>query len=222
MHFFIEGALADELGAVGFDVWRLEDNLLFRIAYELLRPASILSKSSATGQPILCDDVATGPGDDSCTRLVLSSLLAAMKHLESPAGFGTADPAKWAWGQLHHLTIKPLFPNPALNLPAPGETTTGGFPKGGDNFNVNRADMGWRDLDFSQYADGPAQRFIAVAYAGFPIQVSWQLPGGVIFDSRSPHYRDLLDNYYLRQEHFAAPYSIGEIVRAGEVRWEFD
>jgi penicillin amidase len=222
MHFFIEGALADELGAVGYNVWQLEDNLLFRIAYELLRPGSILSKSTATGQPILCDDVTTGPGDDSCTKLVLSSMLAAMKHLESPAGFGTADTSKWAWGQLHHLTIKPLVPNAALNLPAPGELPTGGFPKAGDNFNVNRADMGWGDLVFSQYADGPAQRFIAVARPGEPIQVRWQLPGGVIYDSRSPHYRDLLDKYYLPQVHFDAPYQIDEIVRDGEARWEFE
>ena len=222
MHFVIEAALADELAAVGYDVWRLNDNQLFRIVYELLSPSSILSRSADTGQPILCDDVAsTGSADNSCTRLVLSAMIAAMQHLESPAGFGTADLAQWEWGKLHHLTIAPLFPNPGLNLPAPGETASGGFPKAGDNFNVNRADMGWRSLEFSQSADGPAQRFIAVARGGQPITVRWQLPGGVIFDSRSPHYRDLLDLYYLPEKHFDAPFLIDEIVRDGEVRWEF-
>jgi acyl-homoserine lactone acylase PvdQ len=221
MHFFIEGALADELAAVGYDVWRLDSNQLFRIVYELLSPSSILSRSADTGQPILCDDAASSGTDNSCTRLVLSAMIAAMRHLESPAGFGTTELLRWEWGRLHHLTIEPLFPNPGLNLPAPGETAGGGFPKAGDNFNVNRADMGWRSLTFSQSADGPAQRFIAVARGGEPITVRWQLPGGVIFDSRSPHYRDLLDQYYLPQKHFDAPFQIDEIVRDGEVRWEF-
>ena len=221
MHFFIEAALADELAAVGFDVWRLDGNLLFRIVHELLAPATILSKSATTGQPILCDRLAPGPVDDSCTKLVLETLLAAMKHLESPAGFGTADPTQWQWGNVHRLTIRPLFPNAALELPKPGETPLRGFAKAGDTFNVNRADAGWADLDFSQSADGPAQRFIAVARRGETIKVRWQLPGGVIFDSRSPHYRDLLDKYYLPETHFDAPFLVEEIVRDGEVRWEF-
>ncbi|HWO20463.1 MAG TPA: penicillin acylase family protein [Kofleriaceae bacterium] len=222
MHFFIEAALADELGAVSFDVWQLNDNQLFRIVYELLKADSVLSRSLTTGQPILCDDVAGSAADDSCTRLVLSAMVAAMQHLESPAGFGTADRAQWEWGRLHRLTIEPLFPNPVLNLPAPGETATKGFPKAGDNFVVNRADMGWRSLKFSQSADGPAQRFIAVARPGETITVRWQLPGGVIFDSRSPHYRDLLDLYYLPEQHFDAPYEVAAIVKDGEVRWEFE
>jgi acyl-homoserine lactone acylase PvdQ len=221
MHFFIEAVLGDELGVVGFDVWALGSNQLLRIVNELFKQDTILSLSSATGQPILCDDVAAGPTDDSCTKLVLSAMLAAMKHLESPAGFKTAQLAEWEWGRLHHLTIEPLFPNRALNLPAPGETPVGGFSRAGDNLNVNRSDMGWRSLSFSQFADGPAQRFIAVAYPGQTITVRWQLPGGVIYDSRSPHYRDLLDRFYLPEQHFDAPYTIDQIVEHGETRWEF-
>src|SRR5690606_20490869 len=114
---------------------------------------------------------------------VARALVAAMQHLESPAGFGTADRSAWKWGHLHRLTISPLFPNPALTLPGPGEP---GFPKPGDNFVVNRSDQGWRDLDFSQSADGPAQRFLAVAEQGGRMRVKWSLPGGVIYDSRSP------------------------------------
>jgi penicillin amidase len=221
MHFFIEATLGDELAAIGSDVWRLSYSQLFRIVYELLNPQTILSRSAGTGEPILCDDAAAGPDDDSCTRLALSAMVAAMKHLESPAGFGTTRIADWEWSRLHHLTIQPLFPNAALTLPRQGETAMGGFPRAGDNFNVNRADMGWESLTFSQYADGSAQRFIAVAKDGQPLQVRWQLPGGTIFDSRSPHYRDLLDNHYLPERHFDAPFQVAEIVRDGEARWEF-
>ncbi|MDB4960247.1 MAG: Penicillin amidase [Myxococcales bacterium] len=113
------------------------------------------------------------------------------------------------------LRITPLFPNTALDLPAPGAP---GFPKSGDNFVVNRSDQGWRDLDFSQYSDGPAQRKLAIA-DGTQIHIKWALPGGVIYDSRSPHYRDLLDTYYLPQTHFDAPFRVDEIVAAGEHRW---
>ena len=68
------------------------------------------------------------------------------------------------------------------------------------------------------YGEGITGRVLAT---GQPILVRWQLPGGVIFDSRSAHYRDLLDKYYLREVHFEAPYATNEIVRDGEVRWEF-
>lgn len=222
MHFFIGGALGDELAAVQLDVHRLDSHLVARVVSELLSPATILSRSSATGQPILCDDVTAAPDDGSCTRVALAAMVAAMRHLESPAGFKTADVAMWDWGALHHLTIEPLFPDPALTLPRQGEQPYGGFSRRGDNFNVNRADMGWRDLDFAQSADGAAQRFVAIAPGGGErIRVRWQLPGGVIYDSRSRHYRDLLDNYYLREVHFDAPYELVDIVRTGEVRWEF-
>ena len=49
----------------------------------------------------------------------------------------------------------------------------------------------------------------------------WQLPGGVVYDRSSKHYRDLLDNYYLPQHHFDACYTVDEIVAKGEERWVF-
>jgi acyl-homoserine lactone acylase PvdQ len=223
MHFFIARSIKDELDAVGFDVWRLDDNLIVRIIYAMLATPDAFVTSPGTGQPVLCDAYATPGPDDSCTKVILQAVLDAMDHLASPSGYGTADPTTWRWGKLHRLTIKPLFPNPQLNLPREGESaaTAGGFPKTGDNFVVNRADQGWQDLSFAQYADGPAQRFLAEAAPGETIKVKWQLPGGTIFDSRSKHYRDLLDNYYLAQTHFDAPFLVPDIVAAGEDRWVF-
>jgi len=223
MHFFIERALKDELAAVDFDVWRLDDHQLVRIIYAMLTDPRSFVTSPATQQPILCDDyVAAGP-DDSCTKVILQAMVDTMTHLESAQGFGTADPGAWRWGKLHRLTITPLYPDPALNLPAPADPdpTGAGFPRSGDNFAVNRSDPGWADLDFSRLADGSAQRFLAEARSGQPITVSWALPGGVIYDPRSPHYRDLLDTYYLPNKHFDAPYSLDQIVSAGESRWVF-
>lgn len=225
MHYFIEAALADEFDAMSFDVWRLDDNQLVRIIYAMLVDGHTFVASATTHQPILCDRLNTLGPDDSCTKIILMAMVSAMTHLESADGYGTLDTTQWAWGKLHHLKITPLFPNPQLNLPKPGETPYNGFPKAGDNFVVNRSDMGWGDLDFSQYADGPAQRFLATTATGEDggqtIAVQWALPGGVIYDSRSPHYRDLLDQYYLPMAHFDAPYTLKQIVEAGESRWTF-
>ncbi|MEJ7598008.1 MAG: penicillin acylase family protein [Kofleriaceae bacterium] len=211
MHYFLKSTLADELTAAnGFALNRLGSNVQVRIAHAMLtRPATF--KLGSTGQPILCDRMGTTGADDSCSKMILAAMLEAMTHLEGR--FASANTATWAWGKLHQQTFETLFPNPALRL--------GPFEKRGDNLNVNRSDHGWADTNFSQFADGPAQRFLAIARPGEPIDVRWQLPGGVIFDSRDRHYRDLLDNYYLPQVHFDAPYSVDEIVADGEYRWDF-
>jgi penicillin amidase len=211
MHYFVEATLKDELDAVSFDVWRLDDNFIVRIVNRLIVDSTGMVLSAQTSQPILCDRVDLAGADDSCTKQVLVAMVEAMNQLSGQ--FSTADSTQWKWGKLHTLTLKPLFPNAALDV--------GPFAKAGDNFVVNRADMGWSDTDFSQFADGPAQRFLAEASPGEPIKVQWALPGGAIYDSRDKHYRDLLDNYYLPLQHFDAPYSIAEINSAGESRWEF-
>lgn len=221
MHFFLANGLGDELAAMSYDMWKLDENLHVRTVYALLATPATFTQSPSSGQPIVCDRYDVAGPDDSCSKLILVTLLDAMAHLESPQGFGTADTTLWRWGKMHRLTMKPLFPHAKLELPARGELALPGFPKPGDNFVVNRADQGWNDLDFSQSADGAAQRFLATSEPGRPISIKWQLPTGVIYDPASPHYRDLLDMHYLPQQHFDAPYLVPEIVRAGESRWLF-
>jgi penicillin G amidase len=216
MHFFVQRTLADELAAVGFDVWRLAPDQLVRIVYAMLGDPRALVTSPATQEPILCGDYAGA--DTSCTVQVLAAMLDAMTALASPAAFGTDDTAEWRWGKLHRLTIASLVPDDALALP-PGDHATG-FGRAGDNFSINRADHGWSSLDFAQRPDGPALRLLAEARPGQPIALRWSLPGGAIFDRRSPHYRDLLDRY-LTDESFDVPIAIPDIAAAGETRWVF-
>ena len=211
MHFFITNTLADEYTVAGFDMWNLGDDFLVRVIYRLLVHPELMVQSATTNQPIICDNEPAGGPDDSCTKVILVSMASAMAQLASK--YGTADVAQWRWGKLHVQSFKPLFPNTALDI--------GPFAKAGDNFNVNRADQGWFDTDFSQFADGPAQRFLAEAAPGETIAVKWALPGGVIYDSRDKHYRDLLDDYYLPEKHFDAPYAVTDINANGESRWEF-
>jgi len=222
MHYFIQDTLEDEYTAINFDVWAIEQNLTARVVYAMLVEPQFLVPSATTGQPILCDDLTTGGADESCTRHVLQAAVEAMTWAESPQGFGTADTTKWHWGDKHRLILPPLFPNAALNVPPatdPKDPT--GFAKEGDQFVVNRSDMGWEDLDFHQFADGPSERFMVEAENNGPMHIKWQLPGGTIYDRSSKHYRDLLDNYYLPQVHFDAAYTTEEIVAKGEERWVF-
>jgi penicillin amidase len=222
MHFFIENVLKDELDRIQFDLWVLNDNLLARTIYALLLEPATFVQSPDTGQPVICDDMATPAADGSCTGKILESLLDAVTHLSSPAGFDSADPADWRWGELHTLTMNPLFPNSDLQVPEEGEPgAENGFPRAGDNFVINRADCGWADLGFRQHADGPAQRFLAEAEMNGTVRLRWAIPGGTIYDRDSPHYRDLLDEYYLQNRHFDAPYSTPEIIADGESRWVF-
>ena len=224
MHFFLPEVLDDELAPIAFSTWDLEENMTARVAYGVLIDPLGYVQSSTTGQPIVCDDRAVAGADQSCTTAVLRALLAAMDHLASPAGYGNADPDAWRWGEQHRLTLEPLFPNSALELPNNTDTNprwAGGFPKPGDNFVINRSDQGWADLSFAQFGDGPAQRFLAEADAGGRMRVKWALPGGVIYDRASPHYRDLLDQYYIAEGHFDAPFELADIVAQGEDRWVF-
>jgi penicillin amidase len=221
MHFFIARALADELGAAGFDVWRLDDDQLVRVVYAMLTDPRSFVTSPSTQQPILCDDYAAAGPDDSCTKVILQAMVDAMTHLEAPQGFGTADTGAWRWGSLHRLAIEPLFPGSALTVPAGTGAALAGLPRAGDNFAVNGGGSGWRDLDFSRFAAGPAVRLLAEARPGATIAVRWALPGGVVFDRRSPHDRDLLGGGDPAGPLFDAPYTLGEIVAAGESRWVF-
>lgn len=225
MHFFIAQTLDDELARTGveFERSRIDDSRLIRIIYGLLVEPSTMKQSATTQQPILCDRMDVGGEDDSCTEMQLRAMMSALDHLASPAGYGSAAPTSWRWGAKHRTVLAPLFPNPALTLPdaSDGAALRDGFPRAGDTFVINRADAGWNDLNFAQSSDGAAQRFLAEAEPGKKIKVKWQLPGGTIFDSRSPHYRDLLDNYYLKEVHFDAPFEPNEVLAASEERWSF-
>jgi acyl-homoserine lactone acylase PvdQ len=198
-----------------------------RIVYALLHDPNSFVTSPATQQPILCDNYAVLGPDDSCTKAILQSMVDAIAHLASPQGFGSEDPRDWRWGALHRRTITPLVPEPALNLPVPpvspvsGDAEPAGFATAGDDFTVARGDAGWSDLAFSTRPGGPAARLLAEALPGGPITLRWALPGGVIYDRRSPHYRDLLDRSYLTDQLREAPSSTEQIVAAGESRWVF-
>lgn len=217
MHYFLSKTLGDEFAAMGQDVWGLDDNFLARIMLAMLKDPASFVLSAQTGQPILCDDMTVAGDDQSCAQKIIESTLAAVEQLDTK--MASTDPATWLWGKLHTLTLKPLFPIAALELPAPGSPMAGGYPKPGDQFAVNRADSGWSDLNFQQDGDGPAQRFLAETVAGKSIRMRLEHPGGVVFDRRSKHYSNLLEQSYLPEQHFDVPFATADIITQGEERW---
>jgi penicillin G amidase len=217
---FIARALADELAVIGSDVWRLGDEPVLRIVYALLTDPRSFVTSPSTQQPILCDDYASAGPDDSCTKLTLQAMIDAIAELESTRGFANPDPAAWRWGQLHQLVIRPLHAAPELALPGPRDLAQGGFPTAGDRFVAHPDDRDARALVPRRPAGEPALRWLAYATPG-AVAVRWALPGGTIYDRRSPHYRDLLDRAYRADALIAAPSTIAEINGAGETRWVF-
>jgi penicillin G amidase len=224
MHFFIASTLDDELALVGFERSRLDDARLVRVVYGLLEEPATMAQSQSSQQPVLCDRISVEGADDSCSKMALLAVQAALDHLASADGFGSADPQSWRWGRMHRSKIPSVLPNPGLDLPnaSDGPALAAGFPRAGDTFVINRADAGWSDLNFAQSSDGAAQRFLAEAQRGRRIKVKWQIPGGTVFDSRSPHYRDLLDNFYLPERHFDAPFARHEVLDNAEERWRME
>lgn len=226
MHFFLERALGDEYAAIGWDVHDVNENASVRTVYALLvDPESLATLVlQDTGSPVLCDDMTTYSVDESCAAVAAAAMDDALEWLRSAEGFGTDDLASYTWGSLHTLTMEPLFPETNLNVPPPNDpdpALRGGYPSAGDTFVVNRADAGWKDLDFSHTADGPAQRFLAEVEAGGTVRARMSLPGGTIYNRSSEHYRDLLDDYYMKGQQFDLPYSTAEVVAAGKERWVF-
>lgn len=224
MHFFLGRSMDDEFQVVNKDVHKTSINETLGPALALLEEPETLGSGLAaeTGQPVLCDAMATADVVESCDLMALMAMQDALAWLASNDAFGTEDMGQWAWGKLHTLTLRPLLPNPALNLPPPDAANPAqatGYPVAGDNFNVNRANSGYSDLNF-QFADvGPAKRMLATPAADGLLRARMSLPGGAVFDRSSPHYRDLMDEYFVTNKHFDVPFTTAEIVGNGEERW---
>jgi penicillin amidase len=210
MHYFIDAAIGDELATAGYPA-PLDDDRAARVVYRLLIAPSTATQHPTTNEPLLC-------GNPGCKQLVVQAALSAIADLTADG----SGPDDWRWGRRHALVMRPQFPDTSgtLLLPRPAESSVS-FQLAGDMFSVDRSDGGWADTDFT-----PRQ---AVAYRlqliGSPIEaplvMRLELPTGSVFDTRDPHYRDLLDAGYLTHTPFDVPFQIDDINERGESRWEF-
>lgn len=219
--YALRAALDDELTRLGEPGQTLPRAFLFMLE----RPQDLVSGlAPETGQPILCDNLDTPESIESCTLVILMALDQALEWARGDEGFATASMDEWRWGKLHTLTLYPLVPAEDLQIPPasePDPLLRGGYPRPGDGYSVDASHPGYNDLDFS-YNHGPAMRHITeFTPDGKPI-TRMALPGGQSSHRDSGHFRDLMDEYWSRNEYFRLPWTIDEIIAAAETRRRFE
>ncbi|MEO1171707.1 MAG: penicillin acylase family protein, partial [Myxococcota bacterium] len=223
---FLDGVLGDEFSGAGLSRGIISSRTQMSILERAVFAPDTLANGVliATGQATICDNL-NELGDQSCTAVALEAMLRALGVLEDPqTGFGTNARDMWRWGDIHRVDLDPLAPSARLTLPAPTDpdpATRGiGFPRSGDNFNINRTDPGIGDFNFEHTNSGPAQRFVAeLSSAG--IRVRLQIPGGTVFNRQSPFYRNLMDDYWQPGEYFDVPHTLAEIQESAVERHLF-
>lgn len=206
MHHFIDAAIGDELAAASYPA-KLDDDRAARIVHRLLIAPSTMAPHPTTNEPLLC-------GSSGCQQLVVQAALSAVADLIAD-GSGTDD---WRWGRRHALKLRTLFPDPngALTLEAENMTP---FQLAGDMFSIDRTDGGWADTDFTPRTIAAYRMQLIGSPIELPLVMRLELPSGAVLDTRDPHYRDLLETYRARTA-FEVPFSIEDINRFGETRWE--
>lgn len=212
---FLDRAFEDETAVIG----RGAGGWLTNTVVAVLTTPEVLRTGLApeTGEPLLCDDLATpGPEIESCTLMVARAFDAALGWIATGSGLGP-DPELWAWGELHRLTLEPLIPLDALRV-GDGDA---GFARHGDNHSVDASSPGMDDLEFS-YGHGPAMRHVTVLGGGEGPRTLLAIPGGQVMDTGSPHWRDLMDEYWSVNEYFELPWTVEQVIEHHEQRWRFE
>ncbi|MCA9677823.1 MAG: penicillin acylase family protein [Myxococcales bacterium] len=215
---FVALAFGDEAAALG----RGPGTWLAPVAVAALdHPADLVTGvAPETGEALLCDDYGTPGTIESCTLMALRALDSALTWASGAGGLADADPAAWRWGEVHRLTLGALLPSDDLSVPPPGEpdpALRGGYPRHGDNFSVDASSPGLGDLDFT-YNHGPAMRHVTTLVAGSAPRTLLAIPGGEQMDTRSPHWRDLMDDYWSVNGYFELPWTIDQVHAAHESR----
>jgi penicillin amidase len=213
----LERTLGDELdrmkgGRLGRE---LRTKAFLRLVKEA--PATFATFDPATQDSSLWDDLTT-PGIETRTEQMIRALLDAWSALDTLAG---TDQTKYRWGAHHRIKFNALIPLfGELSIP-PGSDTMfpGGFPRPGDSFAVDSSEFSFVTLPTAlnfTYTNGPSQRFVAEMDPAGP-KAHNALPGGVIWDSGSPHFRDEAELWRKNQTH-PVPFLLADVIAAKEKR----
>jgi penicillin amidase len=180
-------------------------------------PATLATFDKTTGDSALWDDMTT-PAVESRHERMIRALLDALAWIEKTEG---KDPKAWRWGKVHTLRFEALVPVfGKLSIPPVDDPVfPDGFPRHGDPHVVDACGEGpdplSKDPTFS-YGSGPTQRFV-VDLDPSGIQARSALPGGVVWDHTSPHFRDEAELWRKNQTH-PIPFSVEDVVAAKESR----
>lgn len=188
---------------------------------------------------VLFDDLRTPAVVETRDERAITALLDAIDLLK--ARLGESRDA-WRWGRLHTLRFQALIPLwHTLSIPAvPDDVFPDGFPRHGDGYNVDvgayplppafrfgdagadgGADGGAdpKTLSFA-YSHGPTQRLVVEMDPAGPIAHN-ALPGGNVWDSRDPHFRDEAERWR-RNQNRPVPFAVRDVIDAAEGRVVYD
>ncbi len=187
------------------------------ILFLLEHPTEAATYDPALGYSVLWDDLATPDVTETPDAIIASALFTADE--KATAAFGTDDTSQWRWGIVHTKVFKGLLDDllaktglgTPFTLPGADEPWPNGYPRPGDNFNVNPCGAGLTDFSFS-CGGGPIQRIVVQMNPGNI--VTWNaLPGGEVWDPKSPHFRDQLD-LWLNNDRREVPFEASEVEAA--------
>jgi penicillin amidase len=206
----------DELAKMGLSYGR-EDKAKALLHLVKSDPAQLATFDAATGDSALWDDLAT-PAVESRHERMVRALLDALTTLEKLAG---PDIAAYRWGAHHTVTFDALISIfSAMAIPPSGDPTfPSGFPRHGDAFGVDSSDFSFVSLSKAptfNYVHGPSQRFVIDLDPAGPRAYN-AIPGGNVWDPKSPHFRDEAEFWRRNQAH-PVPFSLPEVIAAKESR----
>lgn len=206
----------DELEAIGAPFPHDPRRMLLNVM--LADPKTLRTYDATLGDSILFDDLKT-PAIETRDERILASLLDALAFLDQRLG---PDRGAWRWGRLHTIRFNALISLwKTLSIPPdPDPVFPNGFPRGGDGYNVDVAGYAMpRALDDQAsfaYTHGPTQRFVIDMSPDGPVARN-ALPGGNVWDSRDPHFRDEAERWR-RNQNRPVPFKAADVVADAEGR----
>jgi len=210
---FYAATLDDELEPLG--VWPSTSNALKLLTWAATTPAKLNTGTSVeTGDSILFDDLRTPGVVESKRFIAAKALVTALGKLVDRLG---EDASAWRWGNLHTVTLDFLVANDALAVPPPSERN--GFPRPGTIGTVDVAGyaFGAANYDFST-SHGAAMRFVCELTPEGP-KARNVLPGGQVFDPKSPHYRDQME-LWRKNQTFDVAFRDDDVKKSALTEWE--
>jgi penicillin amidase len=181
-------------------------------------PKTLATYDATYGDSILFDDLTT-PELETRDERIVHSLLDALDFLGTRLG---ADRQAWQWGRIHTIRFTALVSLwKSLSIPQdPDAVFPIGFPRHGDGYNVDVAQYTTpatldETASFS-YSHGPTQRLVIEMDPNGPIARN-ALPGGNVWDSRDPHFRDEAERWR-RNQNRPVPFATADVVAAAESR----
>jgi penicillin amidase len=167
-------------------------------------PTKLATYDATSKDSALFDDMTT-PAVETKDERTVRALLDAIDLVKKALG---PDDAAWRWGKMHTLTFGSLVPFWTwLSIPPSTDATfAAGFPRHGEPWTVDVGDYGdWLDPKASPfsfaYTNGPVQRLVVeLDPAAGPLAKN-ALPGGAVWDDKSPHFRDEAELWRRNQNH---------------------